>query len=140
MPGPNDVLIARRAYEIWEEEGRPHGRDRDHWLKAVEEFSTTIVADPVVLKPIKAPAARPVTAFDLFMHLHEPRAVFPRSQSPCGCIPRERDLRHAPTREVRPRSRAAIHVRFATTSPFSDRHRHPIFRPWRRNPNLPKSL
>ncbi|MBN8997457.1 MAG: DUF2934 domain-containing protein [Rhizobiales bacterium] len=62
MPGPNDVLIARRAYEIWEEEGRPHGRDRDHWLKAVEEFSTTIVADPVVLKPIKAPAARPVTA------------------------------------------------------------------------------
>lgn len=22
------------AYKIWEEEGRPHGRELDHWLKA----------------------------------------------------------------------------------------------------------
>lgn len=22
------------AYQTWEEEGRPHGRDLDHWLKA----------------------------------------------------------------------------------------------------------
>lgn len=50
----NEALVARRAYEIWEDEGRPHGRDREHWLKAVEELSTTIVAEPVVLKPIKA--------------------------------------------------------------------------------------
>jgi hypothetical protein len=26
--------IARRAYEIWEAEGRPDGRATDHWIKA----------------------------------------------------------------------------------------------------------
>jgi hypothetical protein len=26
--------IRARAYEIWEEEGRPHGRDREHWQQA----------------------------------------------------------------------------------------------------------
>jgi len=26
--------IARRAYEIWERQGRPHGKDFDHWLEA----------------------------------------------------------------------------------------------------------
>lgn len=54
MLGLNDAHVAKRAYEIWEREGRPHGRDREHWLQAVEELSTTIVADPVVLKPAKA--------------------------------------------------------------------------------------
>jgi hypothetical protein len=29
--------ILRRAYEIWESEGRPHGRDKVHWLKAEAE-------------------------------------------------------------------------------------------------------
>jgi len=58
MPGLNDAHVAKRAYEIWEKEGRPHGRDREHWLQAVEELSTTIVADPVVLKPVKAAAPK----------------------------------------------------------------------------------
>jgi hypothetical protein len=26
--------IAERAYAIWEREGRPHGRDLEHWLTA----------------------------------------------------------------------------------------------------------
>jgi hypothetical protein len=26
--------IARRAYRLWEEAGRPHGRDQDHWERA----------------------------------------------------------------------------------------------------------
>jgi hypothetical protein len=30
--------IRRRAYEIWEREGRPHGRDWDHWVKAAGEI------------------------------------------------------------------------------------------------------
>jgi DUF2934 family protein len=29
--------IRRRAYEIWLSEGRPHGRDRIHWLRAEAE-------------------------------------------------------------------------------------------------------
>ncbi len=32
--------IARRAYSLWEEEGRPHGRDDTHWLNAVHEWET----------------------------------------------------------------------------------------------------
>ena len=32
--------IAQRAYAIWEREGRPHGRDYDHWLKAEREIET----------------------------------------------------------------------------------------------------
>jgi hypothetical protein len=31
---PNHREIAGRAYEIYEREGRPAGRDFDHWLKA----------------------------------------------------------------------------------------------------------
>ena len=30
--------IAQRAYWIWEQEGRPHGRDLDHWLSACAEI------------------------------------------------------------------------------------------------------
>lgn len=30
--------IAARAYQLWEEEGRPHGRDLDHWTKAASEL------------------------------------------------------------------------------------------------------
>ena len=26
--------IAERAHHLWEREGRPHGRDRDHWEEA----------------------------------------------------------------------------------------------------------
>ncbi len=26
--------IARRAHELWEKEGRPHGRDHEHWTQA----------------------------------------------------------------------------------------------------------
>jgi hypothetical protein len=30
--------IAQRAYEIWIEEGQPHGRDRIHWERARDEL------------------------------------------------------------------------------------------------------
>ena len=29
--------IRQRAYDIWMNEGRPHGRDRIHWLRAEAE-------------------------------------------------------------------------------------------------------
>ncbi len=31
--------IRARAYEIWEEEGRPAGRDVEHWIRAVLELA-----------------------------------------------------------------------------------------------------
>ncbi|MCR6631637.1 MAG: DUF2934 domain-containing protein [Magnetospirillum sp.] len=30
--------IRRRAFEIWEAEGRPEGRHREHWLQAEREI------------------------------------------------------------------------------------------------------
>ncbi|NEJ23963.1 DUF2934 domain-containing protein [Rhizobium leguminosarum] len=29
--------ISKRAYAIWEEQGRPYGRDDEHWRQAVAE-------------------------------------------------------------------------------------------------------
>jgi Protein of unknown function (DUF2934) len=32
-------LVRRRAYEIWEQQGRPHGRHGDHWEAAEQELA-----------------------------------------------------------------------------------------------------
>ena len=31
---PDDATIRDRAYRIWEEEGRPEGRDTEFWMRA----------------------------------------------------------------------------------------------------------
>ena len=33
---PWEVRVRRKAYELWESEGGPHGRDEDHWRIAAE--------------------------------------------------------------------------------------------------------
>jgi hypothetical protein len=35
---PNEDLIRKRAREIWEENGRPAGRDEEFWFQAEREF------------------------------------------------------------------------------------------------------
>jgi hypothetical protein len=37
-PQPTDEEIALGAYRIWLQEGCPHGRDREHWLKARKQL------------------------------------------------------------------------------------------------------
>lgn len=39
MQTPTHTDIEVRAYHIWEQEGRPQGRQLDHWLRAEQEFS-----------------------------------------------------------------------------------------------------
>jgi hypothetical protein len=34
--------IRQRAFEIWENEGRPHGLDQTHWLRAEAEIGGDI--------------------------------------------------------------------------------------------------
>lgn len=46
--------IAQRAYELWEHNGCPEGRDVDHWLTAEREL---LGADPQML-PTPAGAVR----------------------------------------------------------------------------------
>jgi hypothetical protein len=36
--GISDDAIRERAYLIWEREGRPHGRDFEHWVRAQVEL------------------------------------------------------------------------------------------------------
>jgi Protein of unknown function (DUF4058)/Protein of unknown function (DUF2934) len=37
-PLPPHEEIARAAYHLWEQEGRPHGRHEEHWHKAVAQL------------------------------------------------------------------------------------------------------
>src|SRR4028118_1654513 len=32
-------MLRQRAHEIWEQEGRPHGRHEDHWQRAAGEIT-----------------------------------------------------------------------------------------------------
>jgi hypothetical protein len=38
MHEDRDQLIRDRAYRIWERDGRPHGRDAEHWQQAAGEI------------------------------------------------------------------------------------------------------
>ena len=55
MIDPNLLAkIRQRAYELWEDEGRPEGRDRIHWLRAEAEFRESLCSG----RPVK-PSAKP---------------------------------------------------------------------------------
>ena len=48
---PDEERIRRKAYELWLAEGRPEGRDRDHWelareLIAIEDSQKTTLRPP----------------------------------------------------------------------------------------------
>ncbi len=62
MAKPSDVVIAIRAYEIWEEQGRPHGRDQEHWLLAVAELSDDGVVKETLLEIVEPETAAPKAA------------------------------------------------------------------------------
>lgn len=52
--------IRKRAYEIWENESRPHGRDDLHWQQAVREAEK--ISDALADKPTltaESPASIP---------------------------------------------------------------------------------
>ncbi len=38
--------IRQRAYGIWEEEGHPHGREQEHWHRAMREVESGAPAQP----------------------------------------------------------------------------------------------
>jgi hypothetical protein len=41
-----DEQIRRRAYEIWEESGRPEGMESQHWEQAAREIAASAVDQP----------------------------------------------------------------------------------------------
>lgn len=52
---PDDV--ARRAYSLWETQGRPHGQDKAHWEQAERELAITTDNSGQSAPPIDAAAA-----------------------------------------------------------------------------------
>ena len=59
MESERDGRIRKRAHEIWEQEGRPHGKDGEHWERAQRELDA---ADMPPLANVgvkkKSPSAR----------------------------------------------------------------------------------
>jgi hypothetical protein len=39
LSGEVQQRIQQRAYELWENEGRPHGREQAHWQQAEREIA-----------------------------------------------------------------------------------------------------
>lgn len=65
MEAEQQHAIRERAYSLWERDGRPHGQDLEHWLRAEAEIAAdarVAVSDkpkPVKPRPGKTAAARP---------------------------------------------------------------------------------
>jgi hypothetical protein len=57
MHGISDDSIRERAYQIWEREGRPHGRDYDHWIQARVELIAEAASNQRPRKPAQLSTA-----------------------------------------------------------------------------------
>ncbi|HEX9242154.1 MAG TPA: DUF2934 domain-containing protein [Anaeromyxobacter sp.] len=38
LGSPRPADVATRAYELWQKNGRPHGKDQEHWFQAEQEL------------------------------------------------------------------------------------------------------
>jgi Protein of unknown function (DUF2934) len=61
---PLEERIRERAYQIWEREGKPHGRDAEHWQQAASEIDAegAVNAGAGVGEPPASDAARPAAS------------------------------------------------------------------------------
>lgn len=50
-----EAIVRDRAYALWEDEGRPHGRQEAHWAQACREVRAA-------MQPAPAPRAAPARA------------------------------------------------------------------------------
>ncbi len=53
MEAKHHTEISQRAHSFWELEGRPNGRDLDHWLRAEAEFNAIQNSPSEKLEPAK---------------------------------------------------------------------------------------
>ena len=64
--GNTEHAIRERAYYLWEQDGRPHGRDLEYWSRAAAEAAAKptrakaakVAAVPTKIAPVKAAAKR----------------------------------------------------------------------------------
>ncbi|HEX3969850.1 MAG TPA: DUF2934 domain-containing protein [Stellaceae bacterium] len=70
MTEDREHRVQQRAYAIWEAEGRPGGRDREHWERAERELAAAPIssgddsslASSIVKKPRKRTTTKTVAA------------------------------------------------------------------------------
>lgn len=63
----NESAVRVRAYEIWESEGRPSGRETEHWLKALQDLAVAM-ATPT---PKKAAAKKAEASSDVVVDIKD---------------------------------------------------------------------
>ena len=105
MPGTLEQRIRARAHQIWEQEGRPQGREHDHWEKA--RILVSIEDDKTNSKPVEPERPEPA-------QLMENLGEFPsgltdegdRLQFPSGKVktPARKKAPSAPRRTVKKRA------------------------------------
>jgi hypothetical protein len=54
--------IEKRAYQLWQEDGCPHGKDFDHWQQASAEFDAMRVTIEAKPKAPRKPTTRKASA------------------------------------------------------------------------------
>jgi hypothetical protein len=55
---PLEQRIRHRAYQLWEQEGRPHGREHEHWQRARSEVMAAQHGEPTPAQKSSKKAAR----------------------------------------------------------------------------------
>jgi hypothetical protein len=70
MQSVTHETIERRAYELWEQAGRPFGQSEDFWFRASSELQTNGVA----VKPKKAAAKSKAATSSKSKAIAEPAA------------------------------------------------------------------
>jgi Protein of unknown function (DUF2934) len=55
MAQDREQRVRARAYEIWEREGRPRGRDQDHWYQAERELAAEASDETEPPAPVSEP-------------------------------------------------------------------------------------
>ena len=83
---PSEAEIARQAYELWEAEGRPEGRDVAHWHQAERNVTDPVVAPIPEAPPVAAAGTAPETAaetaVETAVEAKKPRATRARKPKP----------------------------------------------------------
>ncbi len=57
-----EEVVRARAYALWESEGRPNGRDAEHWLRSMQEIQR--MAQPLKVEALQASAKSQAKAKD----------------------------------------------------------------------------
>lgn len=67
----DEERVRRRAYEIWEREGRPEGRHEEHWRRAVTEIASGKDGKTSAATPVPGPGSglrTPPSAIERGLH------------------------------------------------------------------------